>query len=259
MKNVISVKNLYFDYDCNEVIKGISVDINESQLYALFGPNGSGKTTLLKCITGLLKYKRGSIKVMDREINKLSPKELSLLISYVPQDHKLSFPFTVEEVVLMGRTPHLGGILGPKDEDIQYANKAMDIIGIKDIANRRYTELSGGQRQLVLLARAMAQDTPIMVLDEPTSALDFKNQINVWNTLKDLRKYNKTIITCTHDPNHVAWFCDSVVVLNHGLVIKNGTTSEVLTDDVLSKLYGDICKTIYHYGLNMVVPNIDAV
>ncbi|WP_027623791.1 ABC transporter ATP-binding protein [Clostridium lundense] len=254
MKSVISIKNLYFNYGSRQVIKGITADINQGELYALFGPNGSGKTTLLKCITGLLKYKKGNIKVMDKEIKELSPKQLSKYISYVPQDHKLSFPFTVEEVVLMGRTPHLGGFLGPAKEDIEYANKAIKRIGIEDICHRCYTELSGGQRQLVLLARAIAQDTPIMVLDEPTSALDFKNQINVWRILKSLKEYNKTIITCTHDPNHVSWFCDSVVVIDDGYIIKQGITSEVMINEVLNSLYKDTCAISLYNGMNMVVP-----
>lgn len=256
MNNIISVKDLYFNYDYNDVIKGVSLDINKGKLHALFGPNGSGKTTLLKCITGLLKYKKGSIKINDKEIKNLSPRQLSKYISYVPQDHKISFPFTVKEVVLMGRTPHLGGVLGPSNKDIKYANEAIEVIGIKNIVNKRYTELSGGQRQLVLLARAVAQDTSVMILDEPTSALDFKNQINVWNILKSLKKYNKTVIACTHDPNHVAWFCDSAVVINDGYIVKSGDIDNVMTDEVLNLLYGDICNTRSYDGINMVIPNI---
>ncbi|HHV39155.1 MAG TPA: ABC transporter ATP-binding protein, partial [Tepidimicrobium sp.] len=174
MKYVINIKDLYFGYDNNKVLKGISVNICNGQLYALFGPNGSGKTTLLKCIAGFLTYKRGTIMVMGKTIKELRPKELSRYISYVPQEHKLSFPFTVEEIVLMGRTPYLGGFSGPSDEDIKYTNDAIKRVGIENIVNRSYTELSGGQRQLVLIARAIAQDTPIVVMDEPTSALDLK-------------------------------------------------------------------------------------
>jgi iron complex transport system ATP-binding protein len=253
---MINIEGLSFDYGHNEILKDISVDIKQGQLYALFGPNGSGKTTLLKCIAGLLKYKRGTIMLMNRDIKALGPKKLSKYISYVPQEHRVSFPFTVEEVVLMGRTPHIGHFSGPSRDDVNYTEDAMERIGIQSIANRPYTELSGGQRQLVLLARAFAQDTPIIVLDEPTTALDFQNQINVWRILKSLIKYNKTVITCTHDPNHVSWFCDSVIVLNNGYIVETGPARNVMNNKMLNSLYSDICYVILHRDMTIVLPNI---
>ncbi len=255
---IIKIEDLKFSYNnSEEILKGLDIEVEKGKLYGLFGPNGSGKTTLLKCLSGFLNYTSGSIKVEGREVKDLSPKELSSYISYVPQDHKISFPFTVEEMVLMGRTPRMGGFFGPKEEDIEAANQAIIDMGIEDIKNRIYTELSGGPRQLVLVARALVQDTPIMVLDEPTSALDFKNQLNVWNTLKSLKKYNKTIITCSHDPNHVTWFCDSVVVIDKGLVVEAGRTEDVMTDRVLNILYEDVCSAYSNGKISMIVPNIE--
>ncbi len=142
----------------------------------------------------------------------------------------------------MGRTPYLGGIRGPKGEDREMAWSAMEEIGITELSDRPYTQLSGGQRQLVLMARALAQDTPVLILDEPTSALDFKNQMKVFEILRTLAAKGKLILACTHDPNHVKWFCDQVLVLKEGEVMARGAVSDTLTQPCLEGLYGQICQ-----------------
>lgn len=241
MINSVEINDLSFSYGATQILKGITTDMTSGKLYALFGPNGSGKSTLLKCLTGLLKPMCGKINVKGTSITNLSTKNRSKLISYVPQEYKTTFPFTVEEIVLMGRTPHMGGVMGPSVFDVEFVKKAIAIIGIEELSNRYYTELSGGQRQLVLLARALAQDTAVMVLDEPTSALDFKNQMKVWKTLQNLKTYDKTIIVCTHEPNHVLWFCDDVVVIKDGEIVGQGEAKDVIQNKMLFDLYGDIC------------------
>lgn len=237
----LSFENIVFSYGTAEILHGVSAKISPGKINALFGPNGSGKTTLLKCLAGLMKPQQGSILVGDQNILKLQPRQVSRLICYVPQEHAVSFAYTVEEVVLMGRTPHLGGVQGPSSDDFRIARQAMDDIGISAIAAQNYTELSGGQRQLVLVARALAQGSNIMILDEPTSALDFKNQINVWNTLKNLKSMGRTILVCTHDPNHVLWFCDNVIALQEGNIIANGLTGELMNNTLMKELYGAVC------------------
>ena len=154
------IQDVEFSYEKKKILKGIRADFRGAGVYGIFGPNGSGKSTLLKCCSGILKPERGHILVQNRAVNSMSCQERSRLIACVPQEHRLSFPFTVEEVVLMGRTPYLGGIRGPKGEDREMAWRAMEEIGIAELADRPYTQLSGGQRQLVLMARALAQDTP---------------------------------------------------------------------------------------------------
>lgn len=241
MKKAIDFINISFSYNDFEVLKDITTTIKKSGLHALFGPNGSGKSTLIKCLVGLLPLKEGNILVEGRDIAKLSAKEMSKLVAYVPQEHKQSFPFLVEEMVLMGRTPYLGGVRGPRKEDLEYAHSSLEKIGIGPLSKKFFSELSGGQRQLVLIARALCQDTPIMVLDEPTAALDFKNQMGVWRTLEELRTIGKTIIACTHDPNHVLWFCDTVLILNNGQLYGHGTPQELIVNETLKSLYGDAC------------------
>lgn len=238
----IHFENLHFGYDETEILHGVSADLPAGDIYALFGPNGSGKTTLLKCLAGLVKTQKGEITICRKNLRRANPREVSRLLSYVPQEHPLSFPFSVREIVLMGRTPHLGGVRGPKTEDVQMAETAISLVGISELSERPYTQLSGGQRQLVMIARALAQDTPVVILDEPTSALDFKNQIHIWKMLSMLKEQGKTVIVCTHDPNHVLWFCDTVLVLCQGRLLRQGPVREVMVNELLNQLYGDVCE-----------------
>lgn len=242
MSNAIEIRDLTFAYGQEDTLRGVSLALEAGRLHALFGPNGSGKSTLLKCLTGLLRYRVGSIAVLGHEIAGLPPRALARLVAYVPQEHRLSFPFTVGEVVLMGRTPHLGGLAGPTRQDEAAARQAMERAQIAGIAEKPYTELSGGQRQLTLLARALCQDAPVLVLDEPTSALDFKNQLLVWELLGQLREEGRTVVACTHDPNHVAWFCDEAVILRQGKILRQGPVEQVMDNRTLSALYDGVCE-----------------
>ena len=242
MNHAIVFQGLSFSYDHIQILHFISGELLPGGITALFGPNGSGKTTLLKCLAGLLPVKQGKIIVLDQSIRRLSSKAIGKLIAYVPQEHSVSFPFSVEEVVLMGRTPHLGGVMGPKREDMYIAHSAIESIGIDNLIKQPYTKLSGGQRQMVLIARALAQESPIIILDEPTAALDFKNQLRVWRIMRKLKEDGKTIVACTHDPNHVLWFCDQVLVLKEGMILANGLVEKILSDQMLTTLYGDVCQ-----------------
>jgi len=258
---MIEVKDVYFSYNNKfDVLNGVSFTVEEGELCAIFGPNGAGKSTLFKCIIGFLKPRKGEITVDGKNILKMPVEDIAKLIAYVPQEHKPPFPYLVKEVVLMGRTPHLGGIFGPRKKDMEKAVEAMEVIGITHLADRPYTDLSGGQRQLVLLARALAQETRAMILDEPTSALDFRNQLKIWSVLKKLSKRGMPIIVSVHDPNHMMWFCDKVVVLHRGRIIANGEPNEVLTKDVLKTLYGDICEIKEDSeGFKMITPNMRTI
>ena len=255
---MLSVKNLSYKYGDFEVLKDISFDVQKGRLYALFGPNGTGKITLFKCIMGILDIgKKGEVRVKDKSVCDMKADGIARTIAYVPQEHKPPFPYLVKEVVLMGRTPHMGGIFGPKPEDIQATVRAMELVGILGIADRVYTNLSGGQRQLVLLARAFAQDTDILLLDEPTSNLDFKNQITIWNIVKKITSKGKTAIICSHDPNHVLWYCDDVILLGReGSILTKGKPKDVIRNEVLNKIYGDLCSIKCYENRSMVFPHI---
>lgn len=249
---MLEIKNLNFYYGDNHILKNISFSAESSSLWGLMGPNGSGKTTFFKCILGLLKHTGSQIKINNIDLKKINTPKLAKLISYVPQEHKPPFPFTVREIVLMGRSPHMGGIFGLKKEDYNEAEKAIDMVDIADIADKPVTALSGGQRQLTLIARSIAQNSPVMILDEPTSALDFNNQINIWKILKKLAELGKLIIACSHDPNHLLWFAENTLVIKNGEILASGKTEDIITNRLLKEIYGSEYN-ILNNGSNKII------
>ncbi|NLA37790.1 MAG: ABC transporter ATP-binding protein [Methanomicrobiales archaeon] len=251
---MLHVHDMHFQYGSFPVLSGVSFSVGRGELCGLFGPNGSGKTTLFKCCLRFLHAERGSVVVHGEEISRCSIEHLARLVAYVPQEHKPPFPYLVREVVLMGRTPHLGGFFGIRRHDREITMDALATLGISDLADRPYNQLSGGQRQMVLMARAIAQDTPILFLDEPTSALDFQNQMRIWEIMRDVAEEGKTILACSHDPNHVAWFCDRVVVLGNGTVVAEGHPEDVISEVVLEEIYQDVCSVRMLDGVQMVMP-----
>ena len=252
---MLKIDKLEFEYLKNlPILKDISFKVDQGQLCGLFGPNGCGKTTLFKCCLKFLSFKKGFISVDETNINKLSIREMAKLVAYVPQEHKPSFPYLVRDVVLMGRTPHLKGVFNVSEEDKKKTVDAMKLVGIDSISMIPYNQLSGGQRQLVIIARAVAQESKILFLDEPTSALDFSNQIKVWKLLRKICQNGTTIIACTHDPNHVMWFCDQVVVMGENRIISTGPPEKIITEPVLDEIYSKICSIKDLEQTKMVYP-----
>ncbi len=252
---MLEVENLHFSYSSGfPVLDGVSFEVSEGKVCGLFGPNGSGKTTLFKCCLKFLSYPEGRIAMGGHDIKGRSVKDMAKLVSYVPQEHKPPFPYLVRDVVLMGRTPHLNGVFGVPRQHKKKALEALDLIGIMDIADKPYSQLSGGQRQLVLIARAVAQETPLVFLDEPTSALDFSNQMRIWNILRKIAEKGTTVVACTHDPNHVLWFCDEAVVMGDRCLVAHGPPNEVLSEVVLDRIYENVCSVRELDQTRMVLP-----
>jgi iron complex transport system ATP-binding protein len=255
---MLAIRELSFAYD-HPVLDRVGFELQAQQLCALFGPNGTGKTTLYRCILGLLRPAPGSAIELDGVPTDTMPRAaLARRIAYVPQEHSPPFPYLVKEMVLMGRTPHLGGVFGPSRADRAAAFAALEMIGIAELADRSYTSLSGGQRQLVLLARALAQDADILLLDEPTASLDFGNQLLLWRTIRRLTANGKTALICTHDPNHVLWFCDRVVVLGRdGQLQGVGAPDEIVDAALVENLYGPVASLHPVADRTVALPHAD--
>lgn len=238
----LDVRNLHFGYeDGKAALHDVSFTVAPGEVCGLLGPNGSGKSTLFRCCMRFLKPSSGCIRLFGKDAGGMDIRTLARQVAYVPQEHRQPFPFPAREVVLMGRTPHMRGLfcLGAKDADMAMA--ALDRVGMAHVANIPCSKLSGGQRQLVLIARALAQETPLLLLDEPTSALDFSNQLAVWDVLRRIAAEGVAVVVCCHDPNHIMWFCDRVVVLHEGRVLTDGKPAVVVNTEVLHTIYGKCC------------------
>ncbi|MEG0371205.1 MAG: ABC transporter ATP-binding protein [Clostridium sp.] len=232
---LMKVENLTCGYGGKNILKDINFSIGKGELWCILGPNGVGKTTLFKTILGLIKPKSGNIYIGNKEINKWNQKEISKMIAYVPQVHIPPFPFKVMDVILMGRNPHCSGNITEKDLNI--AEKAINLLNIGYLKDVPYTEISGGERQLVLIARAISQETSILVLDEPVSNLDFGNQIKVIEYLREIVKMGKTVIMTSHFPDNAFLPESNLVLLGRDNFFRMGKGNEVLTQDVLRKIY----------------------
>jgi len=249
---VVSVKNVSFSYGRLQVLRDITMNAKKGELVCLLGPNGTGKSTLLKCILGALRPQKGRIIINGDDISNLDPIELARLISYVPQVIEQTFPLTVFETILIGRLPHLSWT--PRQSDLEAVRHAMRLLGIENLAWKNLSELSGGQRQKVLLAMALAKEPPILLLDEPTSNLDLNSQLEVMDVIRDIVEDDKTAIVALHDLNLALRYADRVVVMKDGRVIANGKPAEVLEEDVIESVYGVRAIVKNENGLRYVIP-----
>jgi iron complex transport system ATP-binding protein len=237
---MIRVEKLTFQHPHTTipVVNGVSFSVSEGKLAVLLGPNGSGKTTLFKCMAGLWRPKGGRIFFDGNDIADISHRDRARLLAVVPQDHTPPFPYTVFEAVLMGRAPHVGMYAAPAEADEEAAHNALLAVGISHLTERCYTRISGGERQLVLIARALAQEAPLLLLDEPTSHLDFRNQHMVLETVRRVAaEKGLTVLMTLHDPNLASFFAHQVIMLKDGAIVANGDPVEVLTEADLGQLY----------------------
>jgi len=229
---------LAFGYPGREIGRGLSVRLAAGEALALLGPNGGGKTTLLKTLLGLLPALAGTIRIEGRPLGELTARERARAMAYVPQAAAGAFAFTARAVVLMGRTSRTGLLSAPSRADHAAAEAALHRMGIAHLAERPVTRLSGGERQLVLVARALAQEPRIVVLDEPTASLDFGNQGRVMAEILRLRADGLGLLFTTHDPNQAARYADRALLLQGGRPLAAGPVAEVLDAGSLSRLYG---------------------
>jgi ABC-type cobalamin/Fe3+-siderophores transport system ATPase subunit len=238
MAIVLKVKDIECGYDKKMVIKGVSFEVGSGEVLCLLGPNGSGKSTLFKAILGFLPLKKGEILLGEKDLEQMSRADIAKSIGYVPQAHIPPFPFEAIDVVLMGRTAHLGAFESPKEKDVKMAKRAFEVLGASHLENKIYTEMSGGERQLVLIARALVSQPKILIMDEPTNNLDFGNQIMVLNHIKNLANQGMSIIMSSHYPEHAFLYSQKVLLLESGRVYSSGTPEKTVTEKSLRDLYG---------------------
>lgn len=241
---LFEVKNISFSYDDEEIFSDISFSINRGDVLCILGPNGTGKTTLIKCLNGLHDISSGEVLVNGNNLKSMSFKEISKHIGYIPQSHIPSFPFKVFDVVLMGRAPYLNLTDSPKKEDVEIALNALKTLGIEDLKDKEYTNLSGGERQLVFLARVLCQKPDILILDEPTSHLDFGNQIRLLEIIDNLAQSGLSIIMSSHFPDHAFLSSTKVAILKDKTFIDFGNPDDVVTEENLKKAYSIDVKLI---------------
>ena len=234
----IEVRDLNFSYKTAEVLKGITFDVSEGTLLCVLGKNGAGKSTLFRCILGLLKGYHGSIMIDGIPAADLPARELAKRISYIPQSHSTIFSFSVMDMVMMGTTAHLNKFENPGKNERAVSEAALETMNIRHLKNRNFCSISGGEQQMVLIARAIAQQTKILIMDEPCANLDYGNQIKVMKAVKNLAKQGYLIIQATHNPEHVFLFADEVLVILEGKVGAKGFAEEILTEGLLKKIYG---------------------
>ncbi len=237
---ILEIINAEFKYDftARAILKNINIKINPGKIYCILGPNGVGKTSLLKCIAGLFKLSKGKILYNGKDI--LSKKRINAarIMAYVPQIHYPVFAYSVFDTVLMGRTPYLGFFSFPDLKDETIAAKAIKSLGISHLADTPYTEISGGERQLVMFARALAQEPEILILDEPCSHLDYGNQVRILSLIHDLAKTGTAVIMTSHNPDHAFMIADKTGIMFNQSIEKFDIPMDIITEEKLSEIYG---------------------
>jgi iron complex transport system ATP-binding protein len=252
---ILQVDDAKFSYDGKKnVFDHVSFSLEEGEIFCILGPNGSGKSTLLRCVDALLKLDGGSLSFDGKALTSISRKKLATQIGFLPQLHVSTFPFSVLEVAVMGRSPHLGLAASPSAEDYALAETNLKLLGLHHLADKPYTKISGGERQLALIAMVLTQQPRVLLLDEPTSHLDFGNQIRMLELIKKLAQKGLSIVLTTHFPDHAFHLSSKVAMMNNGTFIESGAADDVITAENLKKIYGIDVQIAYFNSSKICVP-----
>jgi iron complex transport system ATP-binding protein len=253
----LRIKGVSFAYRSIDVLNDVSFEASSGEIIGILGKNGCGKTTLMKCIEANLKPHTGCITLDEKDVSSIPRRDLAKDMAIVAQSANLFFPFTVFETVMMGRYPNSEWFQNPTDEDMKYVYSAMQATGITDFAERSVSELSGGEKQRVLISRALVQDPKVLLLDEPTLHLDINHQFGLMELVKKLVKEQRILIVIvTHDIALAARYCDRILLIEKGVIVGSGIASEVITVDNLKKVFDIQTEISYDErikGLNVFV------
>lgn len=252
----IEVRDIRFGYESQPVLRGVSFTAQSGQLLSVLGPNGVGKSTLFRCILGLLRSYTGSITVDGADTRRMPARQLARHIAYIPQSHYPSFNYSVFNMVLMGATSQVSALSSPGPKQRAAAEEALERVGISALRDKGYTNISGGERQLVLIARALVQDARVLVLDEPTANLDYGNQLRVMEQVRALTAEGYTVLQSTHNPEQAFLFSHRVVAMKDGGILADGPPSQVVTEELMRSLYGAdirVC-SLYDDRVRVCVP-----
>ena len=275
----IVISNISFGYEKIAILQNINVNIRKGRVVSLLGPNGCGKTTLLKIINGSLKSEKGTVYIDGSDIRRASYRQIARKMGQVSQNHKSSFPFTVLDVVLTGRAPYVPAFSSPGTRDMSICSGILEKLGITHLSQNPYTRISGGERQLVMIARALVQEPKFLLLDEPTTFLDLKNQMHILKSVVTLaRERNITVLMTLHDPNHALMFSDAIILMKKpsdspgvdtppegnnvkgdrsgNNIVSTGSPAEVITTNHMKEAYGIDVDIIDHNGCRLIVPRI---
>lgn len=235
---MLNVNNFSYSYNDKPFLHNISFNINESELVGLIGKNGSGKSTIFKCILKLITKYKGDIILNNKNTKMISTKEISTLVSYIPQIRRNTFNYSVYDTILMGTNNQLSIFDVPRENEHEITNRAIKLLEIEHLKYKSYANLSGGEQQLVLIARAIAQNTKLIIMDEPTSALDYGNQEFVMKKIYDLVKTKRiSVLLSCHSPNLVLKYCEKSIAINNGEIIAKGNTKDILNENLIEKIY----------------------
>ena len=252
----IEVKNLSFSYGDRPVLQDISFSVGEGEFLSILGPNGVGKSTLFRCVLGLLSGYTGTVSVDGVDARTFSIREAARHIAYIPQSSRSVFNYSVFDIVLMGRTSGLHPFRSPGRKDKEVCHWALEKVGIPHLRDRCFHRLSGGEQQLVLIARALVQKAPILMLDEPTANLDFGNQLLVLEQARSLAREGYTVIQTTHHPEQSYMYSDRILAIQNGRILTEGMPKAVLTEETIRALYGvDVqVVSLYHDSARICIP-----
>jgi predicted ABC transporter, ATPase component len=234
----LTLKHVTCGYGTTPILKDVSLTLRQGEIVCILGPNGIGKTTVFRSVLGFLKLLEGEVLLDGVPRDRIRARDFAKCVGYVPQSHEPPFPYSVPDVVVMGRAAHLRPFEAPGLEEYHIVDQVLNMLEISYLREKTYTQISGGERQMVLIARALAQNSSLLVMDEPTANLDFGNQIHVLQSIKKLTASGLGVLMTTHNPDHAFLCCDRVILLTKDKQVLEGTVDEIVTEENLRKAYG---------------------